>query len=175
MSSRRFCQLIACVALIGGNAAAQSSEPAKACDAKEFRAFDFWVGEWRVTWKTPQGQPAEGRNSIQRVLDGCAIEEHWHGDDGSEGKSLSFFDPSAQRWHQAYVDKTAQPLLLEGAFEGRSLVLTGKSRRGGLETFHRITWSPLADGVRQHWEQSANGRTWETVFDGRYEKAGAQK
>jgi hypothetical protein len=26
-----------------------------------------------------------------------------------------------------------------------------------------------ARGVRQHWEQSANGKAWDTIFDGRYE------
>jgi hypothetical protein len=167
-----YCAVIACVALLGGSSAVQSAEPAKRCDAKEFRAFDFWVGEWRVTWTTLQGQPAEGRSSIQRVVGGCAIEEHWQGKDGSEGKSLSFFDPGTKRWHQTWVDATAQPLMFEGNFEGESLVLTAKvAHGGGFQTYHRITWTPLPGGVRQHWQQSANGQTWDTVFDGRYAPA----
>jgi hypothetical protein len=33
----------------------------------------------------------------------------------------------------------------------------------------RITWSREADGtVRQVWEQSADAKSWTTVFDGRY-------
>jgi hypothetical protein len=171
MPRRRFGELIACMALVVSSATAQSADIAKPCDAKEFRALDFWVGEWRVTWKTPQGQPAEGRNSIQRILDGCAIEEHWRGGDGSEGKSLTFFDRAAKRWHQAYIDTTAQPLMLEGHFEGESLVLTGKHEQNGFTTFHKITWTPLAGGVRQHWEQSPNGQAWDTVFEGTYEPA----
>jgi len=171
MSRRGFVELIACVALVATSAAAQSADIAKPCDAKEFRAFDFWIGEWRVTWKTPQGQPAEGRNSIKRVLDGCAIEEHWHGNDGSEGKSLTFFDPAAKRWHQTYLDKTAQPLMLEGNIEGDSLVLTGSRDQEEFTTFHRITWTPAARGVRQRWEQSHNGQLWETVFEGTYQPA----
>ena len=117
--------VLACVALIGCSDAAQPAEPAKRCDAKEFRAFDFWVGEWRVTWKTPQGQPAEGRSSIQRVVGGCAIEEHWQGGDGSEGKSFTFFNPATRHWQQTWVDATAQPLMFEGNFEGvRTAVAT---------------------------------------------------
>ena len=85
MFFRRSRGLLACIALVAGNAEAQSSAPAK-CESKEFRAFDFWIGEWRVTWKTPQGQPAEGRNSIRRILDGCAVEEDWKGGDGSHGQ-----------------------------------------------------------------------------------------
>jgi hypothetical protein len=37
-------------------------------------------------------------------------EEHWQGGEGSEGKSLTFFDPAAKRWHQTWIDNTAQPL-----------------------------------------------------------------
>jgi hypothetical protein len=166
--------LIACVAFIASSDAAHSAEPAKRCDAKEFRAVDFWIGEWRVTWKTPQGQPAEGRNSIKRVLDGCALEEHWRGGDGSEGKSLTFFDPAAQRWHQTWIDISARPLFLDGNFEGESLVMKTKTSEGPLTTFHRITWTPMDGGLRQHWEQSTNEKVWNTVFDGRYERVGAR-
>jgi hypothetical protein len=103
------------------------------------------------------------------VVGGCAIEEHWQGGDNSEGKSLTFFNPATKHWQQTWVDRTAQPLMFEGNFEGESLVLKTKVAHGGsFETFHRITWTPLPDGVRQHWEQSPNGAAWETVFDGRY-------
>ncbi len=174
MLRRGFCELIACIALVAASAAAQSSEAAKVCESKEFRAFDFWIGEWRVTWKTPQGQPAEGRNSIKRILDGCALEENWKGGDGSAGKSLTFFDPAVKRWHQTWIDNSAQPLFLDGNFEGESLVLKGKSGEGFTQTFHRITWTPMAGGLRQHWEQSKDGQAWKTVFDGRYERVGGQ-
>jgi len=162
--------ILVALALTVVASSAQSAAPAKPCDAKEFRAFDFWVGEWRVTWKTPQGQPAQGRSSIQRVVGGCAIEEHWQGKDGSEGKSLTFFNPATHRWQQTWVDASAQPLMFEGNFEGESLVLKTKVEHGeGFVTFHRITWTPLQDGgVRQHWEQSPNGKAWDTIFDGRY-------
>jgi hypothetical protein len=32
----------------------------------------------------------------------------------------------------------------------------------------RITWSVEGEGVRQVWETSLDGETWEVVFDGRY-------
>src|SRR4029453_9767017 len=132
MLSRRSCVLI--VALLAGNAAAQSPEAAKACESKAFRAFDFWIGEWRVTFKTPEGQPAAGRNSIRSILDGCAIEESWQGGDGSTGKSLTFYDPRAKRWHQTWIDSSAQALFIDGNFEGDSLVLTGKTGEGRKQT-----------------------------------------
>lgn len=60
--------------------------------------------------------------------------EHRHGGDGSEGKSLTFFDPAAKRWHQTWIDNTTQPLFMNGDFEGESLVLKGKTGEGALQT-----------------------------------------
>jgi len=50
-------------------------------------------------------------------------------------------------------------------------VLKGKTGEGLTETFHRITWRPVGGGLQQHWEQSKNGKDWQTVFDGKYERA----
>jgi hypothetical protein len=53
------------------------------------------------------------------------------------------------------------------------MVLSGQrpGRDGGMVT-NRISWTPAADGsVRQLWEISRDGETWETVFDGHYVKA----
>ena len=110
MSCRGFGGLVASLALIAIGTSAHSAEPAtKPCDATEFRAFDFWVGEWRVTWKTPQGQPAEGRSSIQRVVAGCAIEEHWQGKDGPRAL-FSWREGSAAPITQDADEEIALPL-----------------------------------------------------------------
>lgn len=131
--------------------------------------MDFWVGEWRVTW-TQQNKPMEGHNSIKSVLGGCALEENWRGPGGSEGKSLTFYDRASKKWHQTWIDGSAQALYLDGNFEDKSLVLEGKTGEGSNLLYHRIKWTPLPDGVRQHWEQSKDGKEWQTLFDGRYER-----
>ena len=48
--------------------------PPPACSSPEYRQFDFWLGEWDVS--TPQGAPA-GTNRVERILEGCALQEHW--------------------------------------------------------------------------------------------------
>ena len=53
------------------------------------------------------------------------------------------------------------------------MVMAGESVTGGKTTVNRITWhNDEANGtVRQHWEVSSdNGDTWQTVFDGLYQK-----
>ena len=83
------------------------------------------------------------------MLDGCALQENWKSDDGGSGKSLTFCDPAARRWHQTWIDDRAQPLFIDGDFDGPSLLLAGKTGEGRTETHHRITWTPMPDGVRQ--------------------------
>jgi hypothetical protein len=170
MLRRRLAELVlaASAALIAGNAAAQSAPPARPCAAPEHRAMDFWVGEWRVTWKQNE-KPMEGRNSIKQVLGGCALEENWRGGGGGEGKSLTFYDRTKKQWHQTWIDGSGQPLYLDGNFEGKSLVLTGKVGQGKELLYQRIMWTPLPDGLRQPWKQSKDGKEWQTLFDGRYE------
>lgn len=63
-------------------------------------------------------------------------------------------------------------LLLEGQFDGKSMVLEGKTLdTAGKETRHRITWTPNADGsVRQLWESTDAKGAWMVAFDGLYKR-----
>ena len=40
------------------------------CNTSAHRAFDFWIGEWRV--QTPEGK-LSGVNLIEREHDGCVL------------------------------------------------------------------------------------------------------
>ena len=51
------------------------------------------------------------------------------------------------------------------------LVGVAPGEDGAAAVPQRITWTPEVDGVRQHWEASADGTTWVTVFDGHYRRA----
>ena len=51
-------------------------------------------------------------------------------------------------------------------FAGGTMVLEGMD--GGVR--QRIAWTPDGEGVRQLWETSGDGATWETAFDGRYRR-----
>lgn len=165
-------------------AAAQEppTAPAGPCTGPEYRAFDFWVGEWAVT---QNGQPA-GRNLIESIDGGCALSESWTSAAGNfSGHSLNFYDRTTQRWHQVWVDSSGTVLRLEGGLEDgpelgdgarlQVMVLRGVTRgQDGSTVQNRITWTPNPDGsVRQHWEASSDGVTWTSAFDGRYARAGS--
>lgn len=140
-----------------------------ACDAPEHRAFDFWIGEWNVY--NAEGKLA-GTNTIERGYDGCVVHERYRSVKGYRGESLNVYDARRKVWHQTWVDNGGLLLLLDGGIEDGKMVLKGEGRgRDGKPVTHRITWTPNEDGtVRQHWESSADGAKWTTVFDGTYRR-----
>jgi hypothetical protein len=139
------------------------------CDTDAHRAFDFWLGEWRVT--TPDGKVA-GINRIEQRYGGCVVSERYVTGRGFSGESLNMYDSGRGVWHQTWVDNTGTLLLLEGGIKQGKMVLEGKNRDGdGKITQHRITWTPNKDGsVRQLWESSDEKGHWKTVFDGHYKR-----
>jgi hypothetical protein len=149
--------------------------PPQDCSKPEHREFDFWVGTWDVI---VQGKPA-GVNRIESDLKGCVIVERWHSASGYRGSSLNFYDRVTKAWYQTWIDDQGGALFLKGGLRERRMVLQSDPipAAGGGTAIQRITWTPEAGGgLRQHWESSADdGRTWSSVFDGRYVKAAASR
>ncbi|NND70932.1 MAG: hypothetical protein HKN43_05080 [Rhodothermales bacterium] len=130
--------------------------------------FDFWIGEWNVYGQ----QGLVGTNSIKPILGGCVLQEMWTGSGGSTGSSFNFYDPSIQQWQQFWVWQNGTTLHLSGEYIDGKMMLEGTSSGpGGATIMNRITWFNNSDGtVRQLWEQSSDGQTWATSFDGMYKK-----
>ena len=140
---------------------------APACEGPEFRAFDFWLGEWKV--RTPDGKLV-GSNAITREYGGCVLHERYDTGRGYSGESLNIFDAARKVWHQTWVDTTGTLLSLEGGLRNGSMVLEGQTVGvDAVVTKHRITWTPHADGsVRQWWQSTDAKGEWTTAFDGAY-------
>jgi hypothetical protein len=162
--------LLAPLADAPGQEVAQSPKP---CSNEAYRAFDFWIGHWRVT---EDGKLA-GENRIEPILGGCALSESWRGAGASRGRSLNFYDTATNSWHQTWIDNSGGALYLTGGLEDGRMVLSGErpprpASESNAPTLHRITWTPLPEGrVRQHWEASQDGgATWRTLFDGLYQR-----
>jgi hypothetical protein len=139
------------------------------CSSPEHRQFDFWIGDWQVF--TPDGKLA-GQNKITREYGGCVIHERYSTGRGYSGESLNAYDPTRGVWHQTWVDDAGLLLLLEGRWNGKSMVLEGQAPDAkGVTRKQRITWTPDADGtLRQLWEFADDAGAWTVVFDGRYKK-----
>jgi len=163
------------LALVGlllatGLQAQQAASPAP-CSAAENEQFDFWVGEWVVTGPDGTGT---GSSKVEKILQGCVLQENWSGAAGTNGKSFNMFDRASGHWRQTWVDNGGSRLDLEGGWSDGRMVLSGKKKRpDGSVILHEISWTPKDDGtVVQHWRASKNrGREWNDLFIGVYHPA----
>lgn len=157
--------------LLSAQAGAAPAIPSCA-ETPAFSALDFWVGEWDVF----AGGREVGENRVEKVLDGCAILEHWTSRAGGEGKSLFYYHPAERRWKQVWV--TSRSLAPGGTKEKSQVEAPAGSLRfqgemilpDGREYLDRTTLTPLGKGeVRQLIEYSADGgKTWQVSFDAVY-------
>lgn len=141
-------------------------------DKNLFRQLDFWVGEWTVY----SGDVRIGENRIEKVLDGCAILEHWSSARGTEGKSLFYVDSDRKIWKQVWVTSNA---LRPGGTKEKQQVATlvngairflGSYRSEGTMIMDRTTLIPVSeDTVRQLIQISSDGGDhWIDRFNGVY-------
>jgi hypothetical protein len=130
------------------------------------RAMDRWVGKWTVT--NPAG--AGGTSTIDRVFDGCMIEEHWTGDFGERGSSLTSYDSTTGHWRQHYVSDRAAVTDYVGTASGNDVVFIATGPQPHALT--RMTYSFLSDGrVEQKFEASSDdGKTYSLTSDLYYAK-----
>lgn len=72
------------------------------------KLFDFWIGNWEVSWNESNGITGRGVNKIERILDGKAIQENFVTLEGNakgfKGTSISLYQPKRDRWKQVWVD-----------------------------------------------------------------------
>ena len=103
------CGWIAAVAmgaiLAAPSATAQYNPAPPPCAGPEFRALDFWVGDWVAEWEL-NGEKGTGTNHITRDEYGaCVITERFRIDDGSfKGFSVSTYRPGLKQWRQTWMD-----------------------------------------------------------------------
>ncbi len=148
--------------------------PPNPCAASEQRQFEFWVGEWDLTW--PGNNPGEvqhGTNSVRRVLDRCVVEENFSGgtDMPLRGKSVSIF--AAGKWRQTWVDNEGAYLDFVGEFEDGEMILGREAvRPDGTKGMQRMIFKNIsANEFDWSWEGSKDGgKTWQVVWPIHYKR-----
>lgn len=135
------------------------------CAEPEASQFDFWVGEWNLSW----GDSGQGKNVITRELGGCVIEENFTtlDDQPFVGRSLSVFDKHTKKWKQTWVDNSGGYLDFTGGMEGNRMILMRQARPVGKEPFlqRMVFYNIEADSLDWNWEKSTDGgETWENLW-----------
>jgi hypothetical protein len=161
---------LVCAGASLGVAPAALAQNAAPCSSPEYAQFDFWVGTWDVT--APDGSAA-GSNRIEKILNGCVLQENWSGAGGSIGKSFNMYYARDKTWRQTWVDGQGSRLDLAGGWADGKMTLKGETPgQGGKLVRHEVSWTPQPDGtVVQHWRASRDeGKTWTDAFLGIYKK-----
>jgi hypothetical protein len=123
--------------------------------------FDFWLGDWDVTW----GNNERGVNRIRKILDGRVIQENFDGNPAISfrGMSLSVYSQRLEKWLQTWVDSEGNYWHFTGQFDdGRMTLVTKDVVKGKPISLRMIFYNISANELDWNWESSADGgQTWE--------------
>ena len=114
------------IILITSNITFSQANDTPPCSSPEASQFDFWIGEWNLTWKSAEGKEQTGSNTITKSLSGCVIEEHFDGNPSMPfiGKSFSVYNPQKNTWQQTIFLQQA-----DNVGKRRELAAAGQHRR----------------------------------------------
>ena len=131
-----------------------------------YRAFDFWIGEWDVQ---PTGAPraASGATSrIERQLDGCVIQENWEPPSGGNGKSFNIYNRVTKRWEQYWADASGTITHYVGEFRADGNLYYEADQFGTTNKLRMTFFNQGPDQVRQLGHASTDGgKTWTVSYD----------
>jgi hypothetical protein len=157
----------------GGKTASSQPPP---CTGAQHKQFDFWVGEWDLTWPgTAAGQTAHGSNSVKSTLDGCVVQENFSGLDAMplRGISVSMFDARSGKWKQTWVDNQGGYLDFTGEFRDGQMMLQRESiKADGTKVQQRMVYKNISpDEFDWSWERSLDGgKTWQVLWPIHYKR-----
>lgn len=133
-------------------------------DATQY--YDFWVGEWDLTWADQDGNEGKGINRIEKTLDGTVIQEHFEAVSGQlagyKGTSISVYNPNTG-WHQAWADNNGGYLSMSGMTDGNKRIFqTGERKTPNGTIISRMVFYDIhEDQFTWDWEYSADkGENW---------------
>jgi len=154
-----------------GRAQQSPAAATSSCAGPEAAAFDFTVGRWRGTERRINGRDttvsASALVEVTTLAGGCALlEQLTVGDSvsgGFRGVLLRGYDRAGSRWMYTFVSNFQHFLVWEGRLEeGRWWFYRQGASGDSLQS--RLSWAPVAGGVRETGQESADGgRTWRVV------------
>lgn len=151
-------------------ASSQSVGSQAKCLEPERRQFDFWIGEWDVSW----GENQRGTNSVRATLDGCVIMESFDGRPAItlQGVSVSSFNQQNSKWQQTWVDNNGSYLDFVGGWQKDKMVLERPAVVDGKSVLQRMVWYNIKpDSLEWNWERSEDsGKTWNVLWQITYRR-----
>jgi len=132
------------------------TQPPVPCQAAEFRQMDFWVGDWDLTWLTPNGATKSGKNTVTRSAFGdCVITENFDGAPGNtlKGMSVSTYSKPHGQWRQSWVDNQGGYFSLHGGLQPDDSFILEMDRLNNKGPYSRMVFEDIkADSLVWRWQ-----------------------
>lgn len=140
-------------------------------------AFDFWVGDWKLSWQGQDNEIKKGQNKIERVLNGKVIQENFtslEGDESSRlvGKSWTVYDPILEKWKQTWVDNSGVYLDFQSFIEDsiKGFQRSFKNKNGQLIHQRMVFYNIKEDSFTWDWEGSKDAENWTLLWRINYKR-----
>lgn len=168
---KTFCLSLLILLMIMSYSHGQNNETC-ACCSDQYKAFDFWIGDWTV-YSTKD--KILGTNKVIKMQHGCVLQENWEASNKTNtGTSYNFFDIKDGTWNQVWISSTGNVLELKGNInsDGAMVLKSELIHDSKGDYYNRITWSKNEDGtVTQLWEiLDEDGEIVNNAFEGIYKK-----
>ena len=134
---------------------------AKPCSAAECSQFDFWLGEWELTYN----DTVHATNRITKEMGGCLVHEHFNDPSNAfTGESWSVYNTQTKLWQQTWVDNQGAYIVLTGGFkDGKMILQTEPASQpdGSKKQSRMVFYNIAADSFIWDWEATTDdGKTW---------------
>jgi hypothetical protein len=140
------------------------------CTVPETKQFDFWIGDWDLTWN----DSLHGTNHVERIMESCTVQENFYDPKLKySGKSWSVYSPVRKQWQQTWVDTQGGYISLTGGMVGDSMVLTTPERvtPKGKMISRMVFYNIKKDSFDWSWETFVPERTaWTANWKIHYER-----
>ncbi|MCP4138898.1 MAG: DUF1579 domain-containing protein [Chloroflexi bacterium] len=146
------------------------SKKANSSEETETRQFDFWLGDWDLSW----GEDGHGTNCVSSILDGCVIQEEFDGSPSIplKGISLSTYNARLGKWQQTWVDNSGSYLDLIGEFADGKMTLSREATIEGKAVQQRMVFYNISQNkLDWNWERSDDdGESWQVLWKIHYQR-----
>jgi hypothetical protein len=152
---------------------AQTPLSAQNSVASDSALFDFWIGEWELSWKDAAGKTLTGTNRISRKWNNVLEEDFATSDRSFVGGSQSVYNKKQNSWKQTWTDNQGAYIAFTGKKNGDNRIFATEAVKQGKETVvQQMVFSNITpDAFTWDWQRSGDGgKTWTSQWLVNYQR-----